>query len=196
MCIDDVWVIGDISTEPDNKNRRTILRTQGFDNFKPIWASDSLMMIQIYFIDFQQGWGVGGNGKIFHSTNDGEKWAEIPSPVTEHLLSITFQNGKGFIAGRKGTILSTRDWGNTWTSEESMTSDDIYQIMFVEPDEILALTSQGSILNKKIAEKSKGRALNDRSTKVSSFVVKDNFLWVGTTEGIIKRLRLNVDYKK
>lgn len=193
---DDVWVIGDISTEPDNKNRRTILRTQGFDNFKTVWASDSQMMVDIYFVDYLQGWGIGGKGKIFQSTNGGEKWTEIPSPVTELLYSITFQNETGLIAGKNGTILSTRDWGNTWISEEKITSDDIYQIMFVEPDEILALTSNGLILNKKFSEKSKARALNNVSTKVRSFAVKDNFLWAGTTDGKIMRLLLSGDDKK
>lgn len=58
----------------------------------------------------------GHSGKIFKTTNTGSTWVEVPSPVTEFLVSIDFIEPLGLILCDNGYVLRSTDAGSTWVS--------------------------------------------------------------------------------
>lgn len=57
---------------------------------------------------------VGDEGTIRGSTNGGNSWFGVPSPTTEHLLSVRYGNGRWVAVGGYQVILGSPD-GLTWT---------------------------------------------------------------------------------
>jgi photosystem II stability/assembly factor-like uncharacterized protein len=58
---------------------------------------------------------VGGNGDIV-SSDDGQHWAQVPSPVDVTLTAVAFADGSnGWAVGHDAVILHTADGGRSWT---------------------------------------------------------------------------------
>jgi len=75
----------------------------------------------IYFTDNQNGWAVGDNGIIIHTT-DGQNWnaQTNPDPQSRSLYSVFFLNpNKGWAVGFNGIILHTTNGGTNWNVEGS-----------------------------------------------------------------------------
>jgi photosystem II stability/assembly factor-like uncharacterized protein len=78
---------------------------------------------------------VGTKGQIL--VTDGRIWEYPKSPTQETLLDVVFPSSKrGWIVGKKATILSTNDGGFTWKSVEARNppgSEDYRAIQFIDP---------------------------------------------------------------
>jgi photosystem II stability/assembly factor-like uncharacterized protein len=58
---------------------------------------------------------VGGNGDIVVS-DDGQRWAQVPSPVDVTLTAVAFADSRnGWAVGHDAVILHTADGGHSWT---------------------------------------------------------------------------------
>lgn len=58
---------------------------------------------------------VGERGFILLSSDEGQNWTQIPSPVSVTLTSIDFVSPKkGWIVGHGGVVLRTTDGGHSW----------------------------------------------------------------------------------
>lgn len=81
----------------------------------------------VFFQDTVRGWIVGNNGVILRTINAGSTWTRVlPVPTTANLERVSFTRytlggnpapdpyGFGWVVGAGGTILSTRDFGQTW----------------------------------------------------------------------------------
>jgi photosystem II stability/assembly factor-like uncharacterized protein len=79
----------------------------------------------IFFVDANNGWAVGENGIVLHTTNGGNSWDIQTSGTEEKLLSVSFADSAvGWTAGGGlgvSVILHTADGGSTW---EAQTIDD------------------------------------------------------------------------
>lgn len=90
------------------------------------------VLLSIFFIDSNNGWTCGQQGKILKTTNGGTNWTQ-QTVGTKNLRSIFFINiNTGWICGRFGTILKTTDSGTNWTSQVSGTQQRLNSIFFVD----------------------------------------------------------------
>lgn len=67
------------------------------------------------------------------STTTDNGWTEVASPVTTHLYRIKFLSStEGWIVGQRGTILRSRDQGDSWVIQGSgLTDEYLYDVDFV-----------------------------------------------------------------
>ena len=73
----------------------------------------------VYFTDDKNGWAVGHDTVIIHTTDGGETWEMQYSdpPAETPLLSVWFENTEhGVAAGSFSLMLETQDGGKTWES--------------------------------------------------------------------------------
>lgn len=75
------------------------------------------------------GWAVGDFGTVIH-TAIGINWEPVDIGTTETLNCIYIDaiSRKGWIVGNHGTIYSTRDYGETWTKQNSGTTEPLYSV--------------------------------------------------------------------
>ncbi len=60
---------------------------------------------------------VGERGIVVVSDDNAAKWRPVPAPVSVTLTAVHFSDGKrGYAVGHSGTVLTTADGGETWTS--------------------------------------------------------------------------------
>lgn len=66
-------------------------------------------------------------GQIWRSTDAGQTWAQMLSPVTSNLLAVTASSsGRWTACGAGGVILQSLDDGMTWDLQASPTTQDLY----------------------------------------------------------------------
>lgn len=86
----------------------------------------------IFFINRNNGWTVGTEGKIYHTFNGGRVWYEQNSTVVKDLTSVFFNNtAEGWAIGDEGTILRTTTGGNVWTKIDSSVKHKLEKMFFV-----------------------------------------------------------------
>ncbi|MBM3241900.1 hypothetical protein FJZ31_36985 [Candidatus Poribacteria bacterium] len=69
----------------------------------------------VHFVDARNGWAVGEDGVIAHTTDGGVTWTPQNSGTTNSLIGVDFVNAnEGWIVGGNGTILHTINGGATW----------------------------------------------------------------------------------
>lgn len=75
------------------------------------------MLTAVYFVDDKNGWAVGHDALILHSTDGGESWTEQyrDTSLEAPLLNVWFADAeRGFAVGAYGTLLRTDDGGQHW----------------------------------------------------------------------------------
>lgn len=79
------------------------------------------------------GYIVGEDGKVYKSTDGGDSWVSMATPLTEDYYDIFFKDAvEGWVVGDHGAILCTTD-GTNWTEHDSsgiMTRDDLNGVWF------------------------------------------------------------------
>jgi len=87
----------------------------------------------VKFFNNQEGWTVGANGTIMHTTDGGITWEFQASGTTENLHEIfLYDNLTLWIIGSSGCILFTENGGNSWTSQLSGTHFYLKEICFTD----------------------------------------------------------------
>jgi photosystem II stability/assembly factor-like uncharacterized protein len=77
------------------------------------------------------GWAVGDNGTIIHTSDYGNSWVKQTSPSAQRLNAVRFVDSlHGFILGDAGTILYTSNGGSSWLQQSSGTSQNLYGMYF------------------------------------------------------------------
>lgn len=73
----------------------------------PITANTSKTLRAVHFINNNEGWVVGEEGRILHTSNGGSSWtAQTNTSVEAELTGLHFTNvSNGFTSGEDGTIL-------------------------------------------------------------------------------------------
>lgn len=104
------------------------------------WSSMNVATVNdslsgIFFIDADNGWSVGGPGRINRISNASGASPTIQtqiSPTTENLYGIFMRSlTLGWIVGRNGTLLKTTD-GTNWTALTSPTASNLEDVFFVD----------------------------------------------------------------
>jgi photosystem II stability/assembly factor-like uncharacterized protein len=82
--------------------------------WNPQTSSTANHLYGVYFFDRYNGWAVGDNGTIIHTSNGGSTWGAQTSGTTVPLNGVCFvTKNKGWIVGNQGKILYTVNGGST-----------------------------------------------------------------------------------
>ncbi len=64
-------------------------------------------------------WAGGSGGALFHSTDAGQTWTRVASPVTEDIVALEFRNAReGRLRTASGHQYATHDAGKSWISDQ------------------------------------------------------------------------------
>jgi photosystem II stability/assembly factor-like uncharacterized protein len=112
--------------------------TDGGNNWTKQFGTDATEFTAISFFDAQNGWAVGFNNLVLHTTNGGQVWESqnVGAPPVTALNGITVMNGStALVAGWNGFVARTNDAGNTWRRESIPgTADvDFEDTLFLDP---------------------------------------------------------------
>lgn len=81
-------------------------------------------LLDLWFRDEKEGFAVGAYGMFLHTEDGGQTWKNVADRIENydgwHLNSIT-DNGNGivYIAGEKGVLFRSDDFGDSWVTLES-----------------------------------------------------------------------------
>jgi hypothetical protein len=135
----------------------------GGQTWSPITAdTDNLKQLNdVFFQDATRGWIVGNNGLILRSNNGGATWTRVlPTPTTANLQSVHFPRnhtgtsppndpyGWGWAVGDGGTILGSRDFGQSWRLQVPFaTTDPLLGVARRDKTHAIAVGSNNATLN-------------------------------------------------
>jgi photosystem II stability/assembly factor-like uncharacterized protein len=112
----------------------TILFTE---NSGLTWEKATLMgdtetrVNSIFFVGPKNGWAVGSNGVIYHSSGGGRLWRQQDSGTRVNLNDVYFTTASnGWAVGDNGIIVRTRDGGRTWIDGDSHITHKLEKITF------------------------------------------------------------------
>jgi photosystem II stability/assembly factor-like uncharacterized protein len=88
----------------------------------------------VHFVDSMNGWAVGGNGFVLHTSDGGANWDDRSVDTTTDFEDVIFVDLlRGWcVAGT--TIWGTSDGGLTWTTEYSLGSSGLHSITAIVPE--------------------------------------------------------------
>ena len=103
------------------------------------------------FINENDGWCVGDNGTIMHTSDGGANWGIQYDNYYISLHSICFADHlNGWIVGRNGSgfntdcvILHTVDGGSTWTEQVNIIHNNLCDVFFANSDTGWVVGSSG-----------------------------------------------------
>lgn len=103
------------------------------------------LLYALHFLDANNGWAVGGSGRILKTTNGGTSWTAQTSGVTSSLYAVHFTDAnRGWAAGDDGTLLWTTNGGSTWNST-TLGVNDFLDIDFLDADHGAVVGRAGSV---------------------------------------------------
>ncbi|MHB8542508.1 MAG: WD40/YVTN/BNR-like repeat-containing protein [Leptospirales bacterium] len=104
-------------------------------SWKKISSPVSTEYYKTVFVNGEKGFLVGDKGVILLTSDSGDTWTPVLSPVHDRFLQdINFPDPRhGYIVGEKGTLLKTSDGGKTWTALPSPTTENLYAVYFRDP---------------------------------------------------------------
>jgi photosystem II stability/assembly factor-like uncharacterized protein len=105
-------------------------------------------LTQIYFADSKHGWvlGHGDNQTVLLRTLDsGNTWAA--NSISDLVIKIKFVDvSNGWAIGAKGTIFFTSDGGETWSKQDSGSSETLYDLHIIDRSHVWVSGNHGTLL--------------------------------------------------
>lgn len=124
------------------------------DSAPGLWKSQishsTANLLDVTFVDSNNGWIVGSNGTILHTSDGGNVWERQNSNENIEFARVVFVDAaEGWAVGKLGIILHTSDGGNTWTRQgDEFTTLRLNLIALAFPDRLngWAFTESGSFM--------------------------------------------------
>lgn len=125
------WVVGDNST---------ILKTaDGGETWEKQTIPNKLSLLSVSFVNTSVGWITGkssGYGQVFKTINGGESWKKLTLPESTYKINRLFfvDENHGWIVGRLGLILHTRDGGDSWKIQRDVMTGqkELNDVFFID----------------------------------------------------------------
>lgn len=134
-----------------NNLKGVILRSGGIGNWEQVHEEDGCYFNDIDFPTVLEGWAVGSNAKIIHTSDGGNTWSQIniEGISSGEFKDVDFINDKiGWISGLwSAQLLHTKDGGQSWSIvkiPKYYGSTDLGSINFID-ENIGWVTAQGDI---------------------------------------------------
>jgi len=101
----------------------------------------------IHFVDDNNGWVVGMDGLVYHTTNGGDSWSQVDIGSTAALLGVQFvTTSLGFICANDGSIVRTQNGGASWQTLPTGTTLPLFELFFTNSTHGWAVGSDGLII--------------------------------------------------
>lgn len=115
-------------------------------------TGDNFTVNSVHFIDANNGFICGTEGRVYKSVNGGVNWTLINSGISNiKLNSISFKdNLSGVAAGDNGWLYLTDNGGATWTVQSSGTTRNLLKAKYFQ-DGIIVVGEYGTIITKEIS---------------------------------------------
>lgn len=107
-------------------SRGHILLSSDGQTWEQVKVPVDVLLTSAYFLDAQNGWVVGHDATVLHTTDGGRNWKlqNFNAEKNEPLLDVLFLDAqRGFAVGAYGLFLETRDAGVTWAPLVSPVSE-------------------------------------------------------------------------
>jgi hypothetical protein len=92
---------------------------------------EALAMNSVFFVDPNQGYIIGNEGKVALTMDAGKTWSVITLSTTANLRGIYFcDKNNGWVAGDSGVIFRTQDGGYKWALQKSGITTDLESVWF------------------------------------------------------------------
>ena len=137
------WFVG---TPSNVGTGYSIMRTtDGGETFEEQTNPTDIMLRSVCFVDNQKGLAVGSNGTIIYTSDGGANWEVSPDGgyTSWNSVSLT-ETGKAWAVDTKGGIAYSSDWGHTWEDQESVTSQPLWEVFFINDNEGWVVGGLGS----------------------------------------------------
>lgn len=133
---------------------QSLYGTNGYSWFNILDSANTRgMLLGLTFTDSLHGYACGYNGNVIKSTDGGQTWSLIPTPITgRNYTKIIFTTAlKGFAVGASAndsmeTIITTNDGGATWSTVIDQSGPGLNAITFINTDTGFAVGDRGVIL--------------------------------------------------
>lgn len=124
-----------------------IYKSVKYPEWKTILERDDIFS-GISFSDHRNGWAVGSDGFIVHTSDGGLTWEKQKSPSKESLLKVDFPDKlNGWIVGEGGTVLHTSDGGKNWEIQQSGEKNKLLRVQFTDIKNGWICGAFGSVLH-------------------------------------------------
>lgn len=140
------WVCGGFN---NTQNSPTLLKTTNGSTWTyqtNSGVSSFLTFNDIRFTDTNNGWLVGGNGTIRHTTDAGATtWTGQTSGTQFELLGVDFiSTTKGYACGRQGVMIATANGGTSWAAQNTtMTAGSLWEVDMINDTTGFAVGDSG-----------------------------------------------------
>ena len=106
----------------------------------------------MFMLDEQNFFGVGGDTRIFKSTNGGTNYTNITNNATNVYNGVTFLDNESIIVGKDGTILYSSNGGNSYTQQTSGITSNLNKVVIPSCEYAIAIGAGGEILKNTISQ--------------------------------------------
>jgi len=101
----------------------------------------------VFFLDNDLGWTVGGAGQLRKTEDGGQVWRAINTGVDARLFEVQFIDDQtGWAAGSAGTIIKTVNGGDDWTVLNTQTEAELTSLYFKDASDGFAVGADGLII--------------------------------------------------
>jgi len=100
----------------------------------------------ISFVDINNGWVAGGDGRVLHTTDGGENWVPQVTNTNHDLQGLYFlDRDHGWAVGKIGVVLRTVNGGDTWLVRNKVGIHALSGVHFVDESRGWIVGNNGSI---------------------------------------------------
>lgn len=103
-------------------DRGHILRSADGRKWRQLASPVDTMLTAVTFVDDRQGWAVGHDAAILHTTDGGETWTlqHYDAEGGQALMDVEFTDARhGLAIGAFGTLMRTADGGEHWQTDDA-----------------------------------------------------------------------------
>jgi len=147
------------------------------------------MLLSVFFFDQLNGWIVGQDQTILHTSDGGSHWNSQYTTGSDHYFSVYFTSLlNGWIAGATGSygiILKTTDGGTTWTNS-LVPTNRMNSIKFINENTGCVVGDAGKIFTTTTGGTSWNLAISNTATDLQDFDMNSSGEgWAVGYDGII-----------
>ena len=109
-AVGELWAAG---------QAQTIIHKQGSSGYATAAPPAPGELKAVSAVDVNTAYVVGDNGHILKTTDGGESWRQLSSPITGWMRGVAFPQSAnvGWVIGQGGFVLRTTDGGSSWTQQ-------------------------------------------------------------------------------
>lgn len=110
-------------------------------------AGSGKSLTEMYFVDQNIGYAVGGSGLVVKTIDGGATWTALTTGSNGLLQGVHFIDANNGVAvGLPGVIIHTTDGGASWNAKISGTTEYLYDVRMLSDKKVIVTGNNGLIL--------------------------------------------------